>query len=57
MGKKVDFVAIFTDITRREVLPKEALIHKAKTTAMREIHKRVDKIWVLCMLSNLYAVH
>ena len=39
-GRKIGFVAVFIDITRRRALTEEATIHTAEMTAMREIQKR-----------------
>ena len=47
MGRKVGFAAVFTDITRRGALPKEASIQTAElttiTVSLKEIHKKEDK--------------
>ena len=47
IGSRVDFVAVFTDNTRRGALFEEAFIHTAKITAIRialkEIHMTEDK--------------
>ena len=61
-GRKVDFAAVFADITRSETLPEEASIHKAEMTAikigMREIKKREDMRWVIYtdLLSSMLAI-
>ena len=56
MRRKVGFAAVFTDITRREALPEVVFIHTAKMTAikvaLKEMHKREDKRWVICTLSQ-----
>ena len=43
----VGFAAIFTNITRRGALPKEASVHTTEMTAikiaLKEIHKRENK--------------
>ena len=36
-GRKVGYVTVFTDATRRGALPEEASIHTAEMTAMKEI--------------------
>ena len=41
MGKKVGFAVVFTDITRREVLPEEAFINTAKMTAIKVALKEI----------------
>ena len=57
IGKKVDFVAVCTDTTRREALPEEVSIHTAKMTvikfALKEIPKREDKRCVI--YTNLHS--
>ena len=35
IGTKVDFSAVFTDITRRKALPAETPIHTTKITAIK----------------------
>ena len=59
MGNKVDFAAIFRDITRRVALFEEASIHISKMAAikvaLKEIHK--EKKGNMYRLSELYAVH
>ena len=54
MGNKVDFAAIFRDITRRVALFEEASIHISKMAAikvaLKEIHKRKKKGWVIYTL-------
>ena len=51
MGEKVGFAAVFTDITRRGALPENASIHTPKMNAikvaLKEIHKREDKRWLI----------
>ena len=47
MGRKVGFAALFADIVKREALPNEASILTDKITALREIHEREDKRWVI----------
>ena len=53
--RKVDFTAVFADITRRGALPEEASIHTAEMTtiifAMREIQKKREH-----EMSNLYRI-
>ena len=58
MGKKVSFVAVFTDITRKGALSEEASIHPAIKTALREIQKSEDKRWVTYTdsLSSMLAI-
>ena len=50
IGKKVGFAAVFTHYQKR-ALPKEALIHTVKITAikivLKEIQKREYKRWVI----------
>ena len=50
-GKKVDFEAVFVNITRRGMLPEEASIHTAEMTSIktsaRETQKRENEIWVI----------
>ena len=45
--KKIGSAAVFTDIIRRGELPNGASIHTAEMTALKEIHKRKNKIWVI----------
>ena len=40
--RKVGYAAVFTDSTRRGVLPEEASIHTAEMTSMKEIKERED---------------
>ena len=51
MRRNVCFAVIFTDITSRGALPEKFSIHTAKMTsikvALREIHKRENKRWIL----------
>ena len=53
--KEHGFTVVFTVITKRRALPEEASIHTAEMTvikvALKEIHKREDKRWVI------YTVH
>ena len=48
---KVDFEAVFTDITSRKALPRVATIHLNKMTiikiSLKKIHKREDNSWVI----------
>ena len=43
----MSFAVVFTDITRREVLPEEASIDMAIKSALKEINKRNGKRWVI----------
>ena len=56
--KKVGFEGLFTDITRRGGLPKEASIYTAEMIeikiALKEIYKREDKIWVISSDTQSY---
>ena len=51
MLRKLGFSVIFPDITRRVTLPEEASIHTAEITAikvaLKKIHNREDKVWVI----------
>ena len=52
------YAAIFTDSTRRGVLPEEASNHRAVMTAMKEIKEREDMGWVIYtdLLSSMLAI-
>ena len=59
MRRKVGFVVVFTDITRREVLPEKNSIHTAKMSAIKVALKDIRKRWyyilslgALCSLLN-----
>ena len=57
---KVVFAAVFTDINSEGALPEEVSIHKAEMTrkvALKMIHIKEDKRWVIHRLTELYAVH
>ena len=41
-GRKLDYAAVFTDTTRRGLLPEEATIHTIEMTAMKEIKETED---------------
>ena len=44
----VGFEAVFTDITRRELLfPEKVSIHKAKVTAIKVVVKQIHKRWAI----------
>ena len=51
LERRQSFAAVFTNITRRGALSEEDQIHITKMTAikiaLKEIHKREDKRWVL----------
>ena len=46
IGRKVGFAAVFTDITTRGVLPKEASIHPGKITAIKVALKEI--LYAVC---------
>ena len=50
-GRKVGYTAVFTDTTRRGVLPEEASIHTAEMTAMKEIKEYIYNIFRLLELN------
>ena len=53
IGKKVNFAAVFTDLTRKGALSEKSFINKAEITikkALKEIHKR-GVIYTLCQSS------
>ena len=57
MGMKVNFAAVFTDITRKGALP-EVSIHIAKMTAIKgDSQKRRQKMGNICRPSELYGVY
>ena len=57
-GRKVGYVAVFTDTTRREALPEESSIHKVEMTAMKVINKKEDIRCVIYTdsLSSMLAI-
>ena len=59
MGRKVSFVVVFTDITRRRVLSEKASIYTPEMTIIKfhKIQKRRQKMDNMYRLSELYAVY
>ena len=59
--RSIGFTTILIDFTRKGAPPEEAAIHTAELTvikvALKEIHKREDKRWIISRLSELYAIH
>ena len=56
--KEHGFTVVFTVITKRRALLKEASIHTAEMTTMKDINEREDMRWVIYTdsLSSMLAI-